>query len=148
MLASPICINADVGAALGDLPQWHYAVASSLSIDPTDPSVPPYTDILTSHGNESMIGDPWILVGFGQAMTLAKFLNAAGPDNATPDAIVEQMKAFEGPLILGSPVLDCGKYPDAPGVCNDYTQFYKYNGADAGWELAGGFVGPPEGWVP
>ena len=38
------------------------------------------------------------------------------------------MKAFEGPLILGSPVLDCGKYPEAPGVCNDHTQFYKYNG--------------------
>ena len=39
------------------------------------------------------------------------------------------MKAFKGPLILGSPVLQCGKYPEAPGVCNDYTQFYKYNGA-------------------
>jgi branched-chain amino acid transport system substrate-binding protein len=149
VLASPICINADVAAGLGgDLPKWLYAVASSLSIDPTDPSVPPYTDILTAHGNESMIGDPWILVGFGQTMTLAKFLNAVGPDSITSDAIVEQMKAFEGPLILGSPVLQCGKYPDAPGVCNDYTQFYKYNGADAGWELAGGFVGPPEGWVP
>ena len=111
MLASPICINADVAEALGGQPQWIYAVASSLSIDPTDPSVPPYTDILTAHGNEAMIGDPWILVGFGQTMTLAKFLNAVGPDNLTPDAIVEQMKAFEGPLILGSPVLDCGKYP-------------------------------------
>ncbi len=81
VLASPICINADVAEALGDLPQWIYAVASSLSIDPTDPSVPPYTDILTAQGNEAMIGDPWILVGFGQAMTLAKFLNAVGPDN-------------------------------------------------------------------
>jgi branched-chain amino acid transport system substrate-binding protein len=58
------------------------------------------------------------------------------------------MKAFTGPLILGSPVLQCGKYEDAPGVCNDYTQFYKYNGADGGWEQAGDFVGPPEGWVP
>ena len=38
------------------------------------------------------------------------------------------MKAFKGPLILGSPVLQCGKYPEAPGVCNDFTQFYKYNG--------------------
>ena len=82
----------------------------------------------TAQGNEAQIGDPWILVGFGQTMTLAKFLNAVGPDDLTPDAIVEQMKAFEGPLILGSPVLECGKYPDAPGVCNDYTQFYKYNG--------------------
>jgi branched-chain amino acid transport system substrate-binding protein len=148
VLASPICINGDVAGALGDLPQWIYAVASSLSIDPTDPSVPPYTDILTAHGNEAMIGDPWVLVGFGQTMTLAKFLNAVGPDDITSDAIVEQMKAFTGPLILGSPVLQCGKYPDAPGVCNDYTQFYKYNGSADGWEQAGDFVPPPEGWVP
>jgi branched-chain amino acid transport system substrate-binding protein len=147
VLASPICINQAVAEELGGQPQWIYAVASSLSIDPTDPSVPPYTDILTAHGNEAMIGDPWILVGFGQAMTLAKFMNAVGPDNLTPDAIVDEMKAFEGPLILGSPVLQCGKYPEAPGVCNDYTQFYQYSEAD-GWTLAGGFVGPPEGWVP
>ena len=147
VLASPICINADVGKALGDLPQWIYAVASSLSIDPTDPSVPPYTDILKAQGLDSSIGDPWVLVGFGQMMTLAKWLNAIGPDKITTDAIVAQMKAFKGPLILGSPVLQCGKYPKAPGVCNDFTQFYKYNGSKDGWKLAGGFVGPPQGWV-
>jgi branched-chain amino acid transport system substrate-binding protein len=145
VLASPICINAEVGAALGDLPQWLYAVASSLSIDPTDPSVPPYTDILTAQGQDKHIGDPWVLVGFGQTMTLAKFMNSLG-DDVTSDGIVEQMKAFEGPLILGSPVLECGKYPEAPSVCNDYTQFYKYNGANE-WEQAGDFVPPPEGWT-
>ena len=72
VLASPICINGDVAAALGDLPQWNYAVASSLSIDPEDPSVPPYTDILTAQGHADFIGDPWILVGFGQMMTLVE----------------------------------------------------------------------------
>ena len=61
-------------------------------------------------------------------MTLAKWLNGVGPDNLSTDAIVAEMKAFKGPLILGSPVLQCGKYPEAPGVCNDFTQFYKYNG--------------------
>jgi len=148
VLASPVCIQQAVAYALPDgQPQWYYAVASSLSIDPTDPSVPPYTDILTAQGHSDQIGDPWILVGFGQTMTLAKFMNEAGADSLTPDSIVAQMKAFEGPLILGSPVLQCGKYPDAPGVCNDYTQFYKFNG-DAGWKLASGFVPPPEGWVP
>ena len=93
VLASPICINAGVVEGLGDFPQWIYAVASSLSIDPTDPSVPPYTDILTAQGQEQFIGDPWVLVGFGQAMTAAKFLNSVG-DDITPDGIVEQMKAF------------------------------------------------------
>ena len=147
VLASPICINADVAAGLGgDLPKWIYAVASSLSIDPTDPSVPPYTDILTAQGMEKSIGEPWTLVGFGQAMTLAKWLNAVGPDSLSSDSIVSEMKAFKGPLILGSPVLQCGKYPEAVAVCNDYTQFYKYNGANE-WEHAGDFVGPPEGWT-
>ena len=146
VLASPICINAAVAEELGDLPLWLYAVASSLSIDPTDPSVPPYTDILTAQGQEAHIGDPWVLVGFGQTMTAAKFLNSVGPDSITTDAVVGEMGEFTGPLILGSPVLECGKYPEAPGVCNDYTQFYKYNG-DGEWEQAGDFVGPPEGWT-
>ena len=146
VLASPICINAAVAEELGDLPLWLYAVASSLSIDPTDPSVPPYTDILTAQGQEAHIGDPWVLVGFGQTMTAAKFLNSVGPDSITTDAVVGEMGEFTGPLILGSPVLECGKYPEAPGVCNDYTQFYKYNGGGA-WEQAGDFVGPPEGWT-
>ncbi len=155
VLASPICINGDVATALGDLPKWLYAVASSLSIDPTDPSVPPYTDILKAQGLEKSIGDPWVLVGFGQMMTLAKWLNEVGPDKLSTDSIVSQMKAFKGPLILGSPVLQCGKYPEAPGVCNDYTQFYKYNGScpfdpsctAESWKNASGFVPPPEGWV-
>ena len=147
VLASPVCINADVATGLGgDLPKWLYAVASSLSIDPTDPSVPPYTDILKAQGLEKSIGDPWVLVGFGQMMTLAKWLNAIGPDGISTDSIVSQMKAFKGPLILGSPVLQCGKYPKAPGVCNDFTQFYKYDGGGV-WKHAGDFVGPPEGWV-
>jgi branched-chain amino acid transport system substrate-binding protein len=145
VLASPVCITPATIEGLGDFPEWIYAVASSLSIDPTDPSVPPYTDILTEQGQEAFIGDPWVLVGFGQVLTAAKFMNALGED-VTPDGIVEQMKSFEGPLILGSPVLDCGKYPEAPGVCNDHTQFYKYNGPD-GWEQAGDYYAPPEGWV-
>src|SRR5262245_35011024 len=145
VLASPVCLTPATLEGLGDFPQWIYAVASSLSIDPTDPSVPPYTDILTEQGQEKFIADPWVLVGFGEVMTAAKFMTALG-DDVTPDGIVEQMKAFEGPLILGSPVLDCGKYPEAPGVCNDHTQFYKYNGPD-GWEQAGDYYPPPDGWV-
>ena len=37
---------------LGDLPKWIYAVASSLSIDPTDPRCRPYTDILKAQGQD------------------------------------------------------------------------------------------------
>ena len=95
------------GKALGDLPKWIYAVASSLSIDPTDPSVPPYTDILKAQGLESSIGDPWVLVGFGQMMTLAKWLNAIGPDKITSDTIVGPDEGIQGsadPRLARAPV--------------------------------------------
>ena len=144
MLASPICINAEVGAAPGDLPKWLYAVASSLSIDPSDPSVPPYTDILTAQGQDQHIGDPWVLVGFGQTMTLAKFMNALG-DDVTSDGIVEQMKSFEGladPRLAGAPVR---QVPEAPGVCTTTRSSTSTTARTSGSRPD--FVPPPEGWT-
>lgn len=146
ILASPVCLTPSTIEGLGGFPEWIYAVGSSLSTDPNDPSVPPYTAILAEQGQEAFIGDPWVLVAFSQTMTMAKWLNAVGPDNLAADAILSEMQAFTGPLILGSPVLECGKYPEAPAACNDRTQFYRHTG-DFVFELAGDFVGPPEGWT-
>jgi branched-chain amino acid transport system substrate-binding protein len=147
VLASPICLTPTTIEGLGDFPKWIYAIASAQTFDVTDPGVPPYQTILTDQGQEALIGDPWVNVGFGQILTLAKWLNGAGPDNLTPEAITDQMLAFEGPLALGSPVIECGKYPEAPGVCNDHTQFYQWNGEGNPMTKAGDWVGPPEGWV-
>jgi branched-chain amino acid transport system substrate-binding protein len=147
VLASPICLTPTTIEGLGDFPQWIYAIASAQTFDVTDPGVPPYQTILTDQGQEALIGDPWVNVGFGQILTLAKWLNGAGIDNLTPEAITDQMLAFEGPLALGSPVIECGKYPEAPGVCNDHTQFYQWNGEGNPMTKAGDWVGPPEGWV-
>jgi branched-chain amino acid transport system substrate-binding protein len=147
VLASPICLTPTTIEGLGDFPKWIYAIASSQTFDVGDPAVPPYQQILKDQGQDKLIGDPWVNVGFGQVLTLAKWLNAAGADNLTPDAIVEQMHAFNGPLVLGSPVIKCGKYPEAPGVCNDHTQFYKWNGNGNPMTKAGDWVPPPDGWV-
>ena len=147
ILASPICLTPSTIEGLGDFPKWIYAIASSQTFDTTDPAVPPYQQILKDQGQDKLIGDPWVNVGFGQMLTLAKWMNAAGADNLTPDAIVAQMKAFNGPLVLGSPVIKCGKYTEAPGVCNDHTQFYQWNGAGQPMTKAGDWVPPPEGWV-
>lgn len=145
VLTSPVCLTPAVIEGLGDFPQWTYAIASSRGGDLDDPSVPPYIEILEAQGQADYVPDPWVLVGFGQMMTLAKWMNAVGGDLAAEDIITE-MKAFEGPMILGSPVLDCGKYEEAPGVCNDHTQFFKYNGAEEGFAPGSGYYGPPEGW--
>jgi hypothetical protein len=145
VLASPVCATPATIEGLGDFPHWYYAITSSWGIDDTDPAVVPYNEFLTEIGQEQFIPDPWTLVGFGQAMTLAKWLNAIGPDNITTEAILEQMAAFEGPLILGSPVVDCGKYPEAPGNCGDHTQFFRYT-EDGVWQRVSDFLPPPEGW--
>ena len=147
VLASPICLTPTTIQGLGDFPKWIYAIASSQTFDTSDPGVPPYQAILKGQGQDKLIGDPWVNVGFGQALTLAKWLNGAGADKITPAAINEQAHAFEGPLALGSPVIKCGKYPEAPAVCNDHTQFYQWNGTGSPMTKAGDWVGPPEGWV-
>jgi branched-chain amino acid transport system substrate-binding protein len=153
VLASPICLTPTTIEGLGDFPKWIYAIASKLTFDVTDPGVPEYQELVRSvepDTADQLIGDPWVNVVFGELTTLAKWLNALGPDNITTEGIVEQMKAFRGPLALGSPEIQCGKYPEAPGVCNDHTQFYQYFGADATpapMQKAGDWVGPPEGWV-
>jgi branched-chain amino acid transport system substrate-binding protein len=76
-------------------------------------------------------------------LTMIKFMNAAGADKLTPQAIADQAKSFKGPLAFGAPQVQCGKYPDAPAVCNDQTQFFKYNGKGQ-FKRASGFVRPPE----
>ena len=50
---------------------------------------------------------------------------------------------FKGPLVFGAPEVQCGKYPDAPAVCNDQTQFFNYSGKGQ-FKNASGFVRPPE----
>ena len=78
VLASPICLTPTTIEGLGDFPKWIYAIASAQTFDVTDPGVPPYQEILTGQGQEALIGDPWVNVGFGQILTLAKWLNGAG----------------------------------------------------------------------
>jgi branched-chain amino acid transport system substrate-binding protein len=146
VLASPICLTPTTIQELGDFPQWIYAIASSLTIDKTDPAVPPYQKILKQVGQAKLIGDPWTNVGFGEALTLARFMNRLGPNKITTKGLLAQMKAFRGPMVLGSPAIHCGKYPKSPAVCNDYTQFYRYLGKGV-FKKAGDWVPPPKGWV-
>jgi branched-chain amino acid transport system substrate-binding protein len=146
VLASPICLTPTTIQELGDFPKWIYAVGGSLTTDKTDPSVPPYQKILKEQGQTKFIGDPWVGVGFFEVLTAARFMNALGVGHITTPGIIKQMKAFRGPLVLGSPAVHCGKYPKAPAVCNDHTQFYRYLGKGV-FKKAGDWVGPPKGWV-
>lgn len=129
IVSAPLCLNSQVAQALGgDFPKWTYAIASSLFGDPTDPGVAVYGKIAAQYGPAANAPDPWNLVAFGQLMTTAKLLNQIGYAAITPKAVLAAAKAFTGPQLLGAPSLQCGKYKNAPGVCNDKTQFFEYFG--------------------
>ncbi|MBV9801561.1 MAG: ABC transporter substrate-binding protein [Solirubrobacterales bacterium] len=143
IVSAPLCLNGQVSAGLGgDWPIWTYAIASSLFGDPTDPGMPPYMKVMGTYGTPAAAPDPWNIVSFGQMLTTVKFLNELGYANIKPAAVLAKAKAFTGPVALGAPALQCGKYSSAPAVCNDRTQFFQYKGKHVFTKVAG-WLQPP-----
>lgn len=143
IIAPPLCLNAGVISAEGDFPKWTYAIASSLYGDTTDPGLAPYEQAVTQYGNPANAPDPWNIVNFGTMLTTIRFLNQLGYGHITPAAVLKQARKFKGPVALGAPSLDCGKYKGAPAVCNDRTQFFTYDGMNK-WTKAAGWLEPPK----
>jgi branched-chain amino acid transport system substrate-binding protein len=144
IVSEPLCLNTTVAQALGDIPQWYYGIASSLVSDTTDPSAGAFMKVAAKYGNaKEAAGDVWQPIAFAQILTIAQWMNKIGdPAKITAPAIAEQAKAFKGPLALGAPSIQCGKYPDKPAICNDQTKFYKYQGKGK-FTPASGWVRPP-----
>jgi branched-chain amino acid transport system substrate-binding protein len=142
IVSAPLCLNPTVSAGLGgDYPIWTYAIASSLFGDKTDPGMPAYIKV-TDQYKVKTAPDPWVIVSFGSVLTTIKFLNELGPDNLDSQAIVDKARSFKGPVALGAPELECGKYKDAPAICNDRTQFFTYGGKNA-FNKAADWLQPP-----
>ena len=146
IMTAPLCLNSQVSDALGDWPLWTYAIASSLYGDPTDKGMPAYQAVIKRYKAEKNAPDPWHIVAFGQLLTTVRFLNEAnaGKGGITPKTVLARAKAFKGPLALGAPKLQCGKYKNAPGICNDMFQAFTYKGKFA-FTRASGWIGPPNG---
>jgi branched-chain amino acid transport system substrate-binding protein len=130
VLTNPLCLDPRVAEGLGgDYPKWTFAIASSLGFDLTDKSVPPFLKVFKKYAADPKItADPWTPVGFGQTLTLIKWLNKIGYKKISPATIIKQAKAERGPVPLGAPTVKCGKYPAIPAACNDQTQFFEYQG--------------------
>ena len=95
VLTNPLCLDPRVAAGLGgDYPKgWTFAIASSLGFDLTDKSVPPFLKVFKKYAADPKItADPWTPVGFGQTLTLIKWLNKIGYKHITPAAITKQAK--------------------------------------------------------
>ncbi len=144
VLTNPLCLDPRVAEGLGgDYPKWTWAIASSLGFDKTDKGVPPFLKVYAKYKQAKLTADPWTPVGFGQTLTLVKWLNTIGPNKITPAAIVKQAKAFRGPVPLGAPSVRCGKIRALPAVCNDQTQYFEYLGGGK-FKRVSGWVRPPQ----
>jgi branched-chain amino acid transport system substrate-binding protein len=141
IVSAPLCLNPDVAAGLGgDYPLWTYSIASSLYGDPTDKSMAVYMKLADQYKIKAA-PDPWVIVSFGVVMSTAKILNQVGPDASSED-ILKAARDFKGPVVLGAPSLQCGKYPDAPAICNDRAQFFTYAGKGK-FDKAAGWLSQP-----
>jgi branched-chain amino acid transport system substrate-binding protein len=149
IVSPPLCLNGQVAAGLGgDFPKWTYLIASSLFGDTTDPGMITYMKLAQTYSTPANAPDPWNIVDFGELMTVDKILNQVGYANLSPDKILTAVKAFTGPQALGAPQLACGKYHNAPGICNDRSQFFTYAGKGATgspWIKSAGWTQPPAG---
>jgi branched-chain amino acid transport system substrate-binding protein len=147
IMTAPLCLNSTVIDALGDWSKWTYAIASSLYGDPTDKGMPAYEAVIKRYKAQKNAPDPWHIVAFSQLLTTVRFLNEVGAKNVnaiTPGKVLVRAKAFRGPLALGAPKLQCGKYKDAPAICNDMFQAFTYEGKFQ-FKRASGWIGPLPG---
>lgn len=144
VVATPICLSPDVAQGLGgDLPRWVYGVAQTLPTDASAPDAKAYRDASSGVGlAPADQGKVWAGVSWSLVLTYAKVMNAAGPERITPGAVAAQLAAFHGPVVMGAPEVTCGKYEEAPAVCNDQARFYLYRGKGS-FEGQTGWLRPP-----
>jgi branched-chain amino acid transport system substrate-binding protein len=129
VVAAPLCIAAPVAKALGDFPQWTYGIAQDLPGDLSNPTVKAYNNVLTKYGSsQADATNVFAGLAFSEVLAITKIMNQLGVDGLTTDKISQAVRTFKGPMIMGPPDLQCGKYPKTPGVCSDQTQFYDYKG--------------------
>jgi branched-chain amino acid transport system substrate-binding protein len=145
VVSNPLCLSPQVAQGLGDLPVgWVFGIAQVLPSDSTAPDAKAYVTASTRYGlKQADTANPFAALGWDSILTITKLMNAAGPDKITPDTITAQLKAFKGPLIMGAPTVQCGKYPEALAVCNDQTKFYKYLGKGQ-FQSASDWLQPPQ----
>ncbi len=146
IMTAPLCLNSTVIDALGDWSKWTYAIASSNYGDPTDKGMPAYQAVIKRYKAEKNAPDPWHIVAFSELLTTVRFLNEANAAKGgiTPKTVLARAKAFKGPLALGAPTLQCGKYKDAPAICNDMFQAFTYEGKFV-FKRASDWIGPLPG---
>jgi branched-chain amino acid transport system substrate-binding protein len=130
VVSTPICLTPDVAQGLGgDLPAWTYGIAQTLPNDPTAADSKAFLAASAQVGlGADDAGRVFAPVAWTTILTYAKMFNTIGADKVSATTVPPALQAFHGPVIMGAPEVTCGKYADAPAVCNDQARFYQYQG--------------------
>lgn len=141
IVATPVCLTGDVAQGFGgDLPTWTYGIAQTLPTDTTAADAKAYLDASASAGLSTKDATQvFAALAWSEILTYAKLFTTIGADKVSPQTVTAALQQFTGPVVMGAPEVKCGKYADAPAVCNDRSKFYTYQGK-------GQFV-PAAGWL-
>ncbi|MEU1517526.1 ABC transporter substrate-binding protein [Streptomyces sp. NPDC005811] len=144
VVSTPVCLSPDVAQGLGgDLPAWTYGVAQTLPADSTAPDVQAYVKASSGAGlDKADQTKVWAATSWSTVLAYAKVMNEVGADKITPATVSAQLAKFQGPVVMGAPKVECGKYSDSPAVCNDQARFYQYKGKGVFTSLTG-WLRPP-----
>ncbi|HEX7582272.1 MAG TPA: hypothetical protein VF321_04225, partial [Gaiellaceae bacterium] len=107
----------------------------------------PYNKAMAQLGQAKLAGDAWVIVSWGEILTIVKQMNKLGVANSTAAKLTTAIRGFKGPQALGAPSLNCGKYKTEPAACNDQTQFFQYQGKGVFKRLTG-WLRPPANFTP
>ncbi|MDO8213128.1 ABC transporter substrate-binding protein [Conexibacter sp. CPCC 206217] len=140
---SPSCINPEAKSQYpgGTYPDYYVMNAQSGDALINSPTGQAYFKALKQVGQEKMYNDPWWSGMWGQMLTIGQFLNEIGADKISNETILDHLKTWRGPLVLGAFQTECGKYPFYPGSCADGNWYFQPLG-DGLYRRISGFVQP------
>ncbi len=122
----------DVGDP-GDVPDgWYFGGYGYSYFMPDEASgMTTYLAKVRQYGGEDVEYTGFAGPQFGNVLTLAKFLNAIGPDSVTGDAIKAQVDAFSGPMMMTAGAMTCGEVsPIFPSLCGAEMGIQQYVGGE------------------
>lgn len=124
----------DVGDK-GQVPNgWYYGgYGYSYFLPDADSGMSTYIAKVKQYGGPNVEYTGFAGPQFGNVMTLAKFLNAIGPDHINGDAVNSQIQSFAGPMMMTAGPMACGKVsPVFTALCGTEMGIEQYQ--DGAWK--------------
>jgi branched-chain amino acid transport system substrate-binding protein len=110
---------------------WYYADLGYSYFMPDDESgMSTYLENIAQYAGEDAEYTGYAGPLFANLLTSAKFLNAIGAENVTADAVREQARGFEGPMMLVAGPMKCGFDPVFKSICGQEMGVQRYESGE------------------